>query len=329
MRTNGLQPNFKEPRDTPFEAHFRGSHSVHEGPSTVRLNSPFHSTIIVSLLACAVLSIGNLGEATGSAAPAPFGDATAASTMNRSFESLDQSTTTTTATPTNNPPTSAAPSTSTTTSTTLDACPQNLAARIVLPTSVEQLITVEVPRPRADVGAIIAWQRRGACWAIAHGPFKATLAYRGVSTRKREGDDTTPAGIFKLGPTIYGTSSNPGVKFAYHRLVCGDWWDEDSVSREYNLFEHVACAVNPAFNNGSSEALWTETNSYQSFAVLEYNLSRTPGLGSAIFLHAYDGAPTTGCVSTPLTDLDAILDWLNHVGNPRIVIGTIGTITKY
>jgi L,D-peptidoglycan transpeptidase YkuD (ErfK/YbiS/YcfS/YnhG family) len=180
----------------------------------------------------------------------------------------------------------------------------------------------------ATAATLTAWQRTGACWSVALGPYRAVVGYAGISTRKREGDDATPAGLFGFGSVIYGNAANPGVKYHYHRLVCGDWWDEASSSRDYNLFEHVVCGVDPPFNNGTSEALWTETQSYSSFAVINYNAARTPGRGSAIFLHAYGGKPTHGCVATPVRDLDQVLDWLTPHDSPRIDIGTFESLTS-
>jgi L,D-peptidoglycan transpeptidase YkuD (ErfK/YbiS/YcfS/YnhG family) len=290
------------------------------------------SLLVGGLIACVFASSGGFSTSRASAGAAVRDHAGATSLSTRAQASgigvtpdgnktaKDQSSTTTT--------TSIAAA-STSTSTTVLACHQDLASHIAIPADVGQLITVEVSRSQAVDGTLIAWQRQGSCWSIAHGPFQAVIAYRGINAHKREGDDTTPAGMFGFGSTIFGTAPNPGVKFIYHRLVCGDWWDEDSLSRDYNLFVHVACGTEPLFNNGSSEALWTETLSYRSFAVINYNKARTPGRGSAIFLHAFDGAPTTGCVSTPLVDLDAILDWMNPAKNPRIDIGTPSTITRY
>ena len=216
-----------------------------------------------------------------------------------------------------------------TTTTVAPACNTNLASTIAIPSQITQLITVEVSRYTVTAATLTAWQRTDSCWSVAVGPFHAVVGYRGVSTHKHEGDDATPAGMFSFKPTMYGNAPNPGVRYAYHRLVCGDWWDEDPSSRDYNLFEHVRCATDPAFNNGSSEALWTETQSYPSFAVINYNPARTPGRGSAIFLHAYGGTPTHGCVALHRTDLNRVLDWMNPNDSPRIDIGTPRTISLY
>jgi len=47
-----------------------------------------------------------------------------------------------------------------------------------------------------------------------------------------------------IGTTMYDNEPDPGgLHYAYHRLVCGDWWDEDPYSSTYNRFVHVACGV--------------------------------------------------------------------------------------
>ena len=79
-----------------------------------------------------------------------------------------------------------------------------------------------------------------------------------AAARRREGDHATPTGVFGFGHTIYGMRPDPGgLHYRYHRLVCGDWWDEDPYSARYNRFVHVPCGVAPGFG-GDSEALWTE-----------------------------------------------------------------------
>jgi L,D-peptidoglycan transpeptidase YkuD (ErfK/YbiS/YcfS/YnhG family) len=143
----------------------------------------------------------------------------------------------------------------------------------------------------------------------------------GLSTRHREGDGTTPIGTFAFAPTMYGLASDPGVRFRYHRLVCGDWWDEDPASSAYNTFQHVACNARPAFG-GNSEALWRQTRAYRLFAVIDYNVDpAVRGRGSGMFVHVDTGSATNGCVSLPLSRLVALLRWLRPSAQPRISIG--------
>ena len=145
------------------------------------------------------------------------------------------------------------------------------------------------------------------CGRRALGPWRAHVGYRGLSAHHREGDGTTPLGTYAIGPTLYGLAPSPGTRLAYHRLVCGDWWDEDARSSTYNRFRHVRCGTSPPFGGGS-EALWRATVAYQLFAVVQYNTAPVvPGRGSGIFLHVDTGHATNGCVSVARPLLQRLL----------------------
>jgi L,D-peptidoglycan transpeptidase YkuD (ErfK/YbiS/YcfS/YnhG family) len=156
-----------------------------------------------------------------------------------------------------------------------------------------QQVRVVAPSTASTVASLSLYE----CGKRVAGPWRARVGRRGLSAHHREGDGTTPLGIYAIGPTMYGLDADPGVTFRYHRLVCGDWWDEDPRSAAYNRFQHVACGATPPFGGGS-EALWRATVAYRLFAVVQYNVSPTvPGRGSAIFLHVDTGRATNGCVS--------------------------------
>jgi L,D-peptidoglycan transpeptidase YkuD (ErfK/YbiS/YcfS/YnhG family) len=180
-----------------------------------------------------------------------------------------------------------------------------------------QLVTVD--SPGGPTAAVSLWERGGRCWRRAAGPWAAQLGRSGLSSHKREGDGSTPTGTYAFGETMYGIAPNPGVRFRYRRLRCGDWWDEDPSSKTYNTFRHVACGADPPFG-GASEALWRVTPQYRYFAVIEYNIRPVvAGRGSAIFLHVAAGS-TAGCVSLPEGRLVRLLRWLRPAAHPRVAI---------
>jgi L,D-peptidoglycan transpeptidase YkuD (ErfK/YbiS/YcfS/YnhG family) len=179
-----------------------------------------------------------------------------------------------------------------------------------------QLVTVQAP-PHATAATLSVWTRSGSCWRRVAGPWRARLGRSGLSAHKHEGDGATPTGTYRIGATMYGIEPNPGVRFRYHRLVCGDWWDEDPSSPAYNTFRHVACGTEPPFRGGS-EALWRISPQYRYFAVIDYNAAPiVRGRGSAIFLHVAVGA-TAGCVSLPEPELLQLLRWLRPAARPLI-----------
>ena len=62
---------------------------------------------------------------------------------------------------------------------------------------------------------------------------------------------------------------------------------------------------------------------YDYAAVIAYNTARTPGLGSAIFLHVGTGSATGGCVSLPAAELLKVLRWLRPASSPRITMAVV------
>src|SRR5262249_9346502 len=150
-------------------------------------------------------------------------------------------------------------------------------------------------------------------WKPVFGARRAEIGSGELRDVRREGDGASPTGVYPVGLTIYGNASNPGgLHEAYHHLSCGDWWDEDPYSAQYNRFVHLRCGRTPPFA-ARSEALWTETTAYPYFAVIDYNedptISGPDAPGSGIFLNAWVGGPTEGCVALHTPDLLRILRW--------------------
>ncbi len=208
------------------------------------------------------------------------------------------------------------------------------AGRLLVPADADQLIVVSSPTfdppPPGYLASLRAYERASGSspWRPVFSAWQAETGSGHLlpAEARREGDHATPIGVFGIGATMYGNEPNPGgLHYAYHRLVCGDWWDEDPYSPEYNRFVHVRCGSTPAFAPWS-EALWTETVAYPYFAVIDFNIDPTvagaDGLGSGIFLHSWAGGATEGCVALPRARLLELLRWLQPSAHPVIEIGT-------
>ncbi len=207
-------------------------------------------------------------------------------------------------------------------------------ARFSIPRSARQLIVVSSPTydPANYLATLRSFVRSGATspWRQVLGPWHAETGRGHLLAARREGDSATPIGTFAIGSKIYGNYANPGgLHDSYHRLVCGDWWDEDPYTSQYNRFVHVPCQTTPPFAS-SSEALWTIYNIYGYFAVIDFNIDPTlagPNApGSGIFLHVWENGPTHGCVALLLPDLLKLLRWLNPADHPVIEIGTTAQV---
>ncbi len=194
--------------------------------------------------------------------------------------------------------------------------------------NVDQVVTVDAPSPASTVASVSLWSRAGSCFIRAGGPWSSSIGRGGLSSHKVEGDGSTPIGEYAIGPVMYGIAPNPGVAYRYHRIVCGDWWDEAPSSPMYNRFVHVRCGTAPPFG-GDSEALWLVVPQYDYFAVIDYNSSPiVPGRGSAIFIHESVGAPTAGCVALGPSELLTLLRWLRPGAHPVVVIGARASATR-
>ncbi len=165
----------------------------------------------------------------------------------------------------------------------------------------------------ATTATLTAWQRGPAgAWEAVHGPWPAQVGYAGFAPPgdKREGDGRTPTGTFGF-DFSFGIEPDPGVALPYRRLTGPSIvWDDVPASPTYNLWVDGGVGepmhVSPVYDYG---------------AVIAYNAERTPGLGSAIFLHVSTGRPTAGCVSLPVDRLLAVLRWLDPARAPVIVMG--------
>jgi L,D-peptidoglycan transpeptidase YkuD (ErfK/YbiS/YcfS/YnhG family) len=211
--------------------------------------------------------------------------------------------------------------------------------RMQIPRSAAQLIvvaspTVDPPAP-GYLAAFRAYERSSgrSPWRLVFGTWGSETGsgHLIAAVDRREGDHATPLGVFGFGATMYGTEPNPsGLHYAYHQLVCGDWWDEDPYSARYNAFVHVPCGATPSFADWS-ETLWTEGNAYPYLAVIRFNMSPTIGgsgaLGAGIFLHSWMGTATEGCIALPESRLLQVLRWLRPAAHPVIEIGLDSQVT--
>jgi len=148
----------------------------------------------------------------------------------------------------------------------------------------------------ADTTASLsAYEFVNGAWQAAFPPMPARIGTRGFSDHKREGDRTTPTGLYGIGGTMYGLSPDPGVRYGYHRLVRGDYWNENARSRGY---KHLPARPQPRRAERGAVAHLAPV---PIFAVITYNMPvvrRTPARGSGVFLHEMvAGHTTAGCVS--------------------------------
>ena len=140
--------------------------------------------------------------------------------------------------------------------------------------------------------------------------LKCSIGKSGLSHSKKEGDLTTPKGLFKLGLLYYRKDRIKSLKCSIKKKIIKKnmGWCNDSRSKKYNQeisfpFKHRA------------EKLYRKDNIYNIFINIKYNhFPIIKGKGSAIFLHLSDKKykPTSGCVALLKKDFLKIIPLVNN-----------------
>lgn len=184
-----------------------------------------------------------------------------------------------------------------------------------------QAIVVTADAYGSSTATFTAYEREGTEWRAVMGPWAARIGDKGFAPpgEKTEGDGRTPSGVYPFS-FFFGVAPDPGVRFEYRQVPDDSIvWDEDPASPTYNLWIDL-----DDFGGGRDPEGMYQPVAYRHGAVIAYNTTRTPGVGSGIFLHASTGRATAGCVSLPLDQLVAVLRWLEPARSPRIIMGVAG-----
>ena len=181
-----------------------------------------------------------------------------------------------------------------------------------------QVITVRSENA-SDVRAQVALWQRGADgkFTMVRGPINGWVGELGIG-EGRWGIPRTPVGFYTIKES-FGILSNPGTKLPYFKVDSLDWWDGDTTSPTYNT--HVRKTYVPG---SGSEHLIDVGYPYYYAAFFNYNPEQIPSKGSAFFFHVSNNEPTGGCVSVPLADIKAMLQYLDPAQQPTITIGLKG-----
>lgn len=121
---------------------------------------------------------------------------------------------------------------------------------------------------------------------------------------KREGDGTTPTGIYHFRRVLYRADrvAAPQTALPFRAIRRDDGWCDDPGDPAYN---RPVILPFPA----STEKLWRDDHVYDLIGVISHNDDPPiAGLGSAVFIHLArtDYSPTRGCIALSEADLRAV-----------------------
>jgi L,D-peptidoglycan transpeptidase YkuD (ErfK/YbiS/YcfS/YnhG family) len=167
-----------------------------------------------------------------------------------------------------------------------------------------------------SVSAIIPARigRNGMAWGHGEFALPAPAGWR----IKREGDGCAPAGVFRI-TQAFGSGPQPAwIHLPYIHCTAHHWGIDDIRSTHYNQIvddRSVPCDWT------GPETMVPTSGCYKLGAVIAHNPHNTPGLGSCIFLHLWQGenVSTAGCTAMSEENLRKVLGWLDPHANPCLV----------
>lgn len=142
---------------------------------------------------------------------------------------------------------------------------------------------------------------------------KGYVGRSGVRTDKREGDGSTPGGLYGIGNAFY-MHDTPETALDTFQITTDTYWVDDPNSKFYN--QRVEGLENKDWD--SAEHM-IDYPVYRYGFVVEYNLTAEYNAGSAIFFHIGDN-PTAGCIATEIETVKAYLAELDTARKPCILI---------
>jgi L,D-peptidoglycan transpeptidase YkuD (ErfK/YbiS/YcfS/YnhG family) len=188
----------------------------------------------------------------------------------------------------------------------------------------QQVVLVRTANWSDTVASVEAFDLVEGQWQRTIGPVSAVIGRNGFSGAHREGDGTSPVGVFTFRRT-YGLQPAPsGLKVPdYQKFGAEDWWVSDPESPLYN--QHVTGPPNGRWRPEFGERLADDQyrTAYRHLIAVEYNTEPAPQAyaGSAIFMHVGGSKPTSGCIALEERELLRIMRWLDPSKATRIVMG--------
>tara|TARA_B100000795_G_scaffold254431_1_gene225336 strand:+ start:766 stop:1254 length:489 start_codon:yes stop_codon:yes gene_type:complete len=144
--------------------------------------------------------------------------------------------------------------------------------------------------------------------------FRCCVGKNGLNSNKREGDCSTPKGLFNL-KKLYFRKDRVGIprcKIQKKIIKKNMAWCDDPNDKNYNK-EIVT------FNKENKENFYRVDHKYDYLITINHNDKKIPNKGSAIFIHLTDNyKPTSGCVALEKKDFEIMINLINRVSKIKI-----------
>jgi L,D-peptidoglycan transpeptidase YkuD (ErfK/YbiS/YcfS/YnhG family) len=200
-----------------------------------------------------------------------------------------------------------------------------------------QLVLVTTADWNADHGTLRTFVRDGDGWRAVHAAAPVTIGKTGAAWGlglnvtpgtgpvKREGDNRSPAGVFRIGEAFGYAASNP-TALPYRPLTATDYCVDVSGAAQYNRIVD-AHVVGVDAVKGSTEPMRRDLHAhgdqrYRLGFVIEHNAQAVPQGGSCIFAHLWKSPTdaTAGCTAMTPALMQSLLAWLKPQDRPVFVL---------
>ena len=144
--------------------------------------------------------------------------------------------------------------------------------------------------------------------------FKCSIGKRGLNSNKKEGDFTTPKGVFNL-KKLYYRKDRVGVpKSKINKKIIREnmAWCDDPKHKKYN--EEIKTQKKKI-----KESLFRKDHKYDYVISIKYNEKKIPNKGSAVFIHLTNNYKSTaGCIALKKKDFEILLKLINKSTKVKI-----------
>ena len=138
--------------------------------------------------------------------------------------------------------------------------------------------------------------------------FICCVGKNGVTSNKKEGDYSTPKGLFNL-KRLYFRKDRVGVpksKIKKKIITRNLGWCDDPGHKKYNQETEI-------FNKDNKENFYRKDHKYDYLITIDHNDKKVPYKGSAIFIHLTDDyKPTSGCIALKEKDFQILLNLIDQ-----------------
>ena len=145
--------------------------------------------------------------------------------------------------------------------------------------------------------------------------LKCCIGKKGFNSNKKEGDYSTPKGIFDLRKLYFRKDrvNIPKCKINKKIIKKNMAWCDDPNHRKYN--EEIK-----TLNKNFKENLHRKDHKYDYIISISHNEKKITSKGSAVFIHLTDDyKPTAGCVALKRKDFEILLKLIDK--KTKIKIG--------